>query len=108
MDSFECFYSNRRDATAHVHCGFGKNGESVVTSRRGGQIVMVACGQVAAAVERPVSDAFHRVRDGKRNHLGARALILGRAGAVCKVGDAGGARRNTHLSLAAVGHWRLE
>ena len=69
---------------------------------------MVACGQVAAAVESPLSDAFHRVRDGKRNHLGARALILGKAGAVCKVDDACGARRNTHLGLAAVGHWRLE
>ena len=87
----------------------GMTNQSVVGARRGGQIVvMVACGQVAAAMESLLSDAFHRVRDGKRNHLGARALILGRAGAVCKVGDAGGARRNTHLSLAAVGHWRLE
>ena len=34
MDSFECFCSHGRDATAHVHCGFG-NGESVVRSRRG-------------------------------------------------------------------------
>ena len=69
---------------------------------------MVACGQVAAAVESPPSDAFHRVKDGKRNHLGARALVLGKAGAVRELGDACGARRNTHMSLAAVGHWRLE
>ena len=34
MDSFECSYSHGRDATAHVHCGFG-NGESLVRSRRG-------------------------------------------------------------------------
>ena len=81
----------------------------VVGARRGGQIVvMVACGQVAATIESLLSDAFHRVRDGKRNHLGARALVLGKAGAVRELGDACGARRNTHLGLAAVGHWCLE
>ena len=87
----------------------GLTNQSVVRARRGGQIVvMVACGQVAAAIESRLSDAFHRVRDSQRNHLGAGALVLGKAGAVRVFDDACGARRNAHLGLAAVGYWRLE